>query len=123
MSSSSKTTVQDERHNKFVGSGVGEEDLNVATERKRVTRGTARKSLLREENLTKRNCSGDRVVHDSDNSVHDSQTGSSPGADKMCFGLPEGELLTGDLRPTLGNAYLNRFRLAFMEFTVVDIKL
>lgn len=41
------------RHNKYVQNGVTDEDVDVAAERKRVLRGTAKKDLLRLENLTK----------------------------------------------------------------------
>ncbi|WAR24357.1 ABCA2-like protein [Mya arenaria] len=102
------------RHVKFASNGVGEEDVDVATERKRVTRGTGRKDLLRLENLTK---------------VYKTRKmGHHLAVDKMCIGVPEGEcfgllgvngagktttfkMLTGDLRPTSGDAYLNRYSM------------
>ncbi|XP_052774715.1 ATP-binding cassette sub-family A member 2-like isoform X2 [Mya arenaria] len=106
--------IKARRHVKFASNGVGEEDVDVATERKRVTRGTGRKDLLRLENLTK---------------VYKTRKmGHHLAVDKMCIGVPEGEcfgllgvngagktttfkMLTGDLRPTSGDAYLNRYSI------------
>ncbi|XP_053393737.1 ATP-binding cassette sub-family A member 2-like isoform X2 [Mercenaria mercenaria] len=107
--------IKARRHDKFVQSNVGEEDVDVAAERKRILRGTGKNDLLRLENLTK---------------VYKTRKlGHHLAVDKLCIGVPEGEcfgllgvngagktttfkMLTGDLRPTAGDAHLNRYSIS-----------
>ncbi|KAL5017723.1 hypothetical protein ScPMuIL_005194, partial [Solemya velum] len=93
-----------------------EEDLDVTLERKRVKRGGAKHDLLRLENLTK---------------VYKTRKlGRHLAVDQLCLGVPAGEcfgllgvngagktttfkMLTGDLYPTAGNAFLKQYSLYF----------
>ncbi|XP_064616373.1 ATP-binding cassette sub-family A member 2-like [Liolophura sinensis] len=91
---------------------VQDEDGDVAAERKRVMRGSGRHDLIRLENITK---------------VYKTRKlGRKLAVDRLCLGVPEGEcfgllgvngagkttafkMLTGDIRPTGGDAWLNRY--------------
>ncbi|XP_071097331.1 ATP-binding cassette sub-family A member 2-like isoform X1 [Haliotis cracherodii] len=98
------------RYVKVPNSTNVDEDVDVAAERKRVLKGTGRYDMLRLENLTK--------VYKT------AKLGRHLAVDKLCLGVPPGEcfgllgvngagktttfkMLTGDLRPTSGCAYLN----------------
>ncbi|CAC5402030.1 ABCA2 [Mytilus coruscus] len=91
-----------------------EEDEDVATERKRVMRTSGRNDILRLENLTK---------------VYKTRKlGHHLAVDRLCLGVPAGEcfgllgvngagktttfkMLTGDITPSSGTAYLGRFSI------------
>ncbi|XP_052239441.1 ATP-binding cassette sub-family A member 2-like isoform X2 [Dreissena polymorpha] len=106
--------IRARRHTKYAPNSVDEEDVDVAAERKRVLRGTGRNDLLRLENLTK---------------VYKTRKlGHHLAVDKLCIGVPQGEcfgllgvngagktttfkMLTGDIGPTSGDAYLNRYSI------------
>ncbi|CAH1785688.1 unnamed protein product [Owenia fusiformis] len=89
---------------------VNGEDADVAAERRRVLRGTGRNDIIRLENLTK--------------VYHTRKLGSRLAVDRLCLGVPQGEcfgllgvngagktttfkMLTGDVGPTSGNAFMN----------------
>ncbi|XP_021369630.1 ATP-binding cassette sub-family A member 2-like isoform X2 [Mizuhopecten yessoensis] len=92
-------------------SSLADEDIDVATERKRLLRGSGRYDLIRIENLTK---------------VYKTRKlGRHLAVDRLCLGVPSGEcfgllgvngagktttfkMLTGDIQPTSGDAHLNR---------------
>ncbi|XP_041370956.1 ATP-binding cassette sub-family A member 2-like [Gigantopelta aegis] len=100
------------RKHKTSNTTVQEEDLDVAAERRRVLKGNGRFDLLRLENLTK---------------VYVTRKlGRHLAVDKLCIGVPPGEcfgllgvngagktttfkMLTGDLLPTSGNAYVDGY--------------
>ncbi|XP_050394470.1 ATP-binding cassette sub-family A member 2 [Patella vulgata] len=107
------------RRQKVSNSPIHDEDVDVATERKRVLKGNGRYDLLRLENLTK--------------VYRTSKLGNHVAVDRVCLGVPPGEcfgllgvngagktttfkMLTGDLPPTAGTAYLNGYSI------VKDIK-
>lgn len=111
---SSIQSFSNARKHKYIQKDDTDEDVDVAAERKRVLRGNGKKDLLRLENLTK--------VYKT------SKLGCQLAVDKLCIGVPAGEcfgllgvngagktttfkMLTGDLSPTYGEAYLNRYSI------------
>ncbi|KAK6978866.1 ATP-binding cassette sub- A member 2 [Biomphalaria glabrata] len=102
------------RQGKVTHSSLAGEDKDVATERKRVLKGNGKYDALVLENLTK---------------VYKTRKlGRQLAVDRVCLGVPPGEcfgllgvngagktttfkMLTGDLEPTSGNAYLNGYSI------------
>ncbi|XP_059174017.1 ATP-binding cassette sub-family A member 2-like isoform X2 [Physella acuta] len=100
------------RQNKVSLSSLAGEDNDVAIERKRVLKGNGKYDMLVLENLTK--------------VYRTRRLGRHLAVDRICLGVPPGEcfgllgvngagktttfkMLTGDLVPTAGNAYLNGY--------------
>ncbi|ESP00897.1 hypothetical protein LOTGIDRAFT_81234, partial [Lottia gigantea] len=98
------------RRQKVSTSRIKDEDIDVTMERKRVLKGNGRYDLLRLENITK--------------VYRTRKLGNHVAVDRICLGVPPGEcfgllgvngagktttfkMLTGDLSPTAGTAYLN----------------
>ncbi|XP_013381483.2 ATP-binding cassette sub-family A member 2-like [Lingula anatina] len=99
---------------KVESSVITDDDEDVAAERKRVLRGSGRNDMLRLENLTK--------------IYKTRKLGRHLAVDRLCLGVPQGEcfgllgvngagktttfkMLTGDIQPTGGDAFLNGYSI------------